>query len=632
MLQNIRDQLTGKIALIVLGTIALSFVFVGGANFATIGSNYAAKVDGVDISIGQFEMAYRDELQRNPQYAALPDEYRLQLRNNIIEQLVQQRVIDNYLDEAGFKVSDEQLTKIVHEFPEFQVDGRFDRATYETVLETAGFTPLAWEASQKQAMRRSQLQRGIRGSSIMPPSNFRRFLNLRFENRVITTASIQPESVAAEIVISEEAITAYYDNNPALYNIPETADIEYVEIVRDAVIADVDVTEDELVEYYELSKDRYLQDEQRQARHILILFDDDEAGAEVVANEMLTRVRSGESFEELARQYSADSASSENGGDLGSATQSQLEDALGAAVFSMLEGDVQGPIKGDFGFHVVRLDAILESGPLPYDQVRPSLLTELQVEEAEGLFLSLERKLSDAHFDATDIQTLADAIGGEVKSVAGFARDSAEPFASNQAAFDAVFDPSVLDGTQLSELVEIDIDRTVVISVVKHNEATREPLDNVRERIVADLTRSQSESLMARRAQTMLDAIGAGEEFAAAAASVGAEASPPSIVARDTQDGDQFLAVAIFTAPKPSQDKPTLGSTRNGQGGYTVYSVDAVLPGQPENIPLADRDSGRTQLIDQYGVGEFVGFVQTLRANAEVIINEDALAAQTSFQ
>ncbi len=88
MLQNIRDHLTGKIALIVLGVIALSFVFVGGASFTTIGSNYVAKVDGVDIGIQQFEMAYRDQLQENPQFAALPEEYRLQLRTNILEQLV----------------------------------------------------------------------------------------------------------------------------------------------------------------------------------------------------------------------------------------------------------------------------------------------------------------------------------------------------------------------------------------------------------------------------------------------------------------------------------------------------------------------------------------------------------------
>jgi len=632
MLQNIRDNLTGKIALIVLGTITLSFVFVGGANFATIGSSYAAKVDGVEIGIQQFENAYRDQLQDNPQYVALPEEIRLQLRTNILEQLVQQRVIDNYLDSAGFKISDDQLTDVVHQFPEFQVNGRFDRATYESVLGTAGYTAVTWEARQKLAMRRSQLQRAIRGSSVVPPSSYRRFLNLAFENRVITAATIQAESIADEINITDQMIAAYYDNNPALYNLQETADIEYVEIVRDAVAADVNVTEEELLEYYDLNKDRYLRDEQRQAGHILILFDDDEAVAEAVAAEMLTRVRSGESFEALARQYSKDSSSSGNGGDLGSVTQGQLEDALGGAVFSMLEGEIQGPVKGDFGFHVVRLDKILESGPLPYDQVRASLLTELQVEESDGLFLGLERKLSDAHFDATSIQTLADAIGGEVKSVAAFARDSAEPFAGNQAAVDAVYEATVLSGVQMSELVEIDIDRTVVISVTKHNEATRQPLENVREQISVELRRNQSESLMARRAQQMIDAINAGAEFAVAAATVGAEALPSSMITRNAEHADQFLAVAIFTAAKPSKDSPTLGSTRNGTGGYTVFSLDAVIPGQPENILLADRDAGRTQLVNQYGIGDFVGFVQALRADAEVIINQDALAAETLFQ
>jgi len=82
---------------------------------------------------------------------------------------------------------------------------------------------------------------------------------------------------------------------------------------------------------------------------------------------------------------------------------------------------------------------------------------------------------------------------------------------------------------------------------------------------------------------------------------------------------------------KPMQGKPTLGSTRNDAGGYTVYSLDAVIPGQPESIPVADRDAGRSQLVDQYGVGDFVGFVQALRANADVIINKDVLAAQDLF-
>ncbi len=632
MLTQIREKLTGWIALAVLGTIGLSFVFVGGANFSTMGSGYAAKVDGVDIGVAQFETAYRDQIQDNPQFAALPDELRLQLRSNILEQLIQQRVIDNYLDEAGFNVSDRQLTEIVHQIPDFQVDGKFDRETYENVLTANGYTLPQFEASQKVSMRRSQLQRAIRGSSLVPPSAYRRYLNLSFENRVVTTASISPAAVADEISVTEEMITAFYDDNPTMFSLPETADIEYVEILRDAVAAQVSVTEQQLAEYYEFNKDRYLQDEQRQARHILILFDDDEAGSEAVANELLTRTRSGESFEELARQYSKDGGTSASGGDLGALTRTQLPDALGGAIFGMQEGEVSGPVKGDFGFHVVRLDNIMESGPLPYDQVRASLLSELQEQQAEGLFLELERKLSDALFDAADISELAAAIGAEVKSVSGFARASVEPFAGSQAAADAIFDSAVLDGTQLSDVTELDANRTAVFSVTKHSAATRDTLANVRSQIVASLTRDQSETLMAERAQRMLDAVSAGEEFAAAAAAAGAEALPPAVMTRNAEDADQFVAVAVFTALKPSQDKPTRGSTRNGVGGYTVYSIDAVVPGRPQSIPRADRDAGKNQLVDQYGIGDFVAFVHALRANAEVIVNDDALAAEDLFR
>lgn len=632
MLQNIRDNLTGKVALVVLGTIALSFVFVGGANFTTIGSSYAAKVDGVDIGINQFEMAYRDAIQENPQYAALPDEYRLQLRTNILEQMIQQQVIDNYLDEAGFKISDRQLTEIVHQFPEFQLDGRFDRATYVAVLEGVGMTPTQFEASQRQSLRRAQLQRAIRGSAVLPPSSYRRFLNLAFENRVITTATISPDLVADEIVVSDEMVSAFYSENPVMYNLPETADVDYVEIRRDSVAAEVSVADEELREYYELNKDRYQQDEQRQARHILILFDGDEAGAKIVADEMITRVNSGEMFGDLARQFSKDSMSSENGGDLGALTRAQLPEALADVVFSMKEGEVRGPVKGDFGFHVVRLDKILESGPLPYEQVQASLLTELQEQEAEGLFLALERKLSDALFDATDIRTVAEAIGVDVQSASGFSRESREPFGGIAAAVDAIFDPVVLSGARLSEIVELDANRTLVFSVSNHHPATRDTLENVRDQIVAELTSRQSENLMASRAQQMLDAIDAGATFAAAAERVGASAPVTSMMTRNAEDSDQFLAIEIFTAIKPTQGKPTLGSTRNGEGGHTVYSLDAVIPGEPESIPLAERDAGRTQLVDQYGVGDFVAFVQELRANAEVIINEDVLAAQDLFQ
>jgi peptidyl-prolyl cis-trans isomerase D len=155
----------------------------------------------------------------------------------------------------------------------------------------------------------------------------------------------------------------------------------------------------------------------------------------------------------------------------------------------------------------------------------------------------------------------------------------------------------------------------------------RQSLDEVREEVAATLKAQQAEQLIAGRADEMLAALEAGTDFAEAAAAVGATAEEPVLMSRSMQDADQFISVAVFTAAKPSQDAPTIGSTRNGAGGYTVYSIEAVLPGRPEALPVEQRDQGKQQLTDQIGVGEYVAFVQVLRNNAEIIINEDALAA-----
>ena len=627
MLQNIREKFTGWIAISILALIGVTFIFVGGANFAFIGSNYVAKVDDVEIGLGQFEAAYRDELQRNPEYAQLPESVRTQLRQNILEQLIQQRVIDNYLAEAGYQISDKQIAAMIQQAPDFQVDGKFDMETYRTLLAQNGYEPADFERAQRISLRRDQLQRAIRGSAVLSPSAFRRYLNLAAEQRIVRLATLDPESAAAEMSITDEMVAAYYDNNPTLYQLPESADVEYVEVQRSDVAQTVNVGEEELLEYYEFNQDRYLQDEQRQASHILILFNDDEDAAEAKAADLVARVNAGESFEDLAKEFSEDGGTAEQGGDLGTLTRSQLPGDLGAAIFAMPEGAIEGPVKSDFGFHVVRLDRILERGPLPLDQVRSELTIELQEQKAESLFRDLERKLSDALFDATDIRALAAAVGIDVKTVTGFTRLGGEPLGDDPAIIEAIFDEAVVSGEQLSEIIEIDASRAAVFAVTNHTPATRQPLEDVRDEVATMLKTQRAEELIAARADEMLAALAGGTDFAEAAAAIGATAGEPVLMSRNAPDADQFINVAVFTAAKPSQDKPTTGSTRNGVGGYTVYSVESVIPGRPEALPVEQRDQGKLQLTDQAGIGDFVAFVQVLRENAEVIINEDALAA-----
>jgi peptidyl-prolyl cis-trans isomerase D len=626
MLSTIREKFMGGIAIGILALIALTFVFVGGANFAFIGSNYAASVDGSEIGLGQFEQAYRDELNANPSYAQLPEELRQQLRRNILESLIQQRVIDNYLAEAGYQVSDQTITRLIQQTPDFQTDGRFDIDLYRSILAQNGYEPSDFERAQRVTLRRNQLQRAIRGSAVLSPAAYRRYLNLAGEQRVVALASLSADAVADEVVITDEMIAAYYDENPTLFQQPESADVQYVEIQRSDIAASVDVTEEELLAYYEDNKDLYQQDEQRQARHILIEFGGDEAAAEEKAVGLAARVKAGEPFEDLARSNSDDPGSSGQGGDLGMRTRSQLPGDLGSTIFSMDEGAIEGPIKSDFGFHIVRLDEILEPGPLPLDQVRAELMSIVQDREAEDLFRNLERDLSDAHFEADSIAELAEALGVEVKMATGFTRSGGEPLGSESSIVNAVFDELTLTGEQMSEIIEIDGGRTAVVQVAKYNPATRLPLEEVREQVASSLRSQQTEALMAARADQMIAALEGGAEFADAAATIGATAGEPVLMSRSDQEADQFVTVAVFTAAKPSEESPTTGSTRNGEGGYTVYSIESVLPGRPEVVPVEQRDAGKLQLTDQIGVSDFVAFIQALREDAEVIINEDAVA------
>jgi len=627
MLQNIREKFTGWVALIILGAIALSFVFVG-LNYSFIGQSFAAKVDGEDISLAQFENAYRDQLQARPELTQLPAATRQMLRSRLLEQLIQQRIIDNYLGEHGYIIGDETLTKRLQAIPDFQVDGRFDMETYRRVLSENRLEPVSWEQSQRISMRRDQLQRAIRGSALLTPATYRRYLNLAGEQRIVTLATLAPELVADDVQVTDDMVTAFYDANPSLYQQPESADVEYVEIQRSEVAAGITVNDDEIATYYQANKDRFQRDEQRHARHILIPFGDDEAAAEALAGELVTRIQSGESFEALAREYSKDGGTAEQGGDLGTLTRTQLPDALGDAIFAAAAGTVEGPVKSDFGFHVIRVDEVLASGPVPMDMVYGELVSELQSEKAETAYRELERKLSDALFDAGNLQALAEVTGTEVKAATGVSRDGAPPFGDNEAVLNAIFDERVASGSQLSDVVEIDANRAAVFAVTRHNPAQRQPIDNVRAEIEETLHAQQAEALLAQRAENMLMSLNNGVEFAAAAEGVGATVEEATVILRGSEDVDGALRVAVFTAEKPTQDNPTRGRTRNGEGGYTVFSLEAVIPGRPEAIPQADRDTGKLQITDQEGIGELIAFVQALRDNADVVINEDALAAQ----
>ncbi len=104
------------------------------------------------------------------------------------------------------------------------------------------------------------------------------------------------------------------------------------------------------------------------------------------------------------------------------------------------------------------------------------------------------------------------------------------------------------------------------------------------------------------------------------------------MLTRNNSTVDQGLVYEVFAAGKPSDDRPVFGQLQLQDGSYAVYSLDAVVPGRPESIPLAERDQGKLMLAQQSGIGDFQAFVAALREDAKVVVNDNVLAATDLFQ
>lgn len=626
MLQTIRDRFTGGFALFILALIAVPFAFFGITDYNFLGSGWAARVGDDEISLFQLENAYQNQLLQMSEYGDLPAEYRQIVREGVLQSMIRDKLVEQYVDGEGFRIADDLVTEMIQNADQFQEDGVFKKELYYTWLNQTAQDARIFEAQQRQGIRVGQLQRGIGATAFVTPADYRRYINLFVEQRRVSMATFDVAALADTVVVKDEEVQAYYDARPTAYMSSESVDFEYIEIRRDQLAEETEISEEELVQHYEESANRFQQDEQRRAAHVLILFGDDEEAAREQAVAIAARAKAGEPFADLARTNSADTGTAEQGGDLGTVFQSQYPGALGDAIFSMESGAVSDPVRSDFGFHVVQLNEIVTGGPLPLDQVRAELEQELRDRAADERLRAVERQVSDALFDATELQSIADAADLELNVAAGYTRNGGEPFGANQAVIDTVYSPNVLEDRQISDIVEIDANRSLVVRVTEYRPEARKSVDEVRDEIVFAQQSERALLMVEDRARRLREALEEGQAFDKVAFDLEAAFTPSVTLGRQAEEFDRALLDAIFRAKKPGLGKSRLGSVVTNEGDYVVFTLEAVIPGRPESISLADRDARKEELQQAAGRTDFSAFVSELERRNDVAISDDALA------
>jgi len=633
MLQKIHDTFGKVVVVVILGLIAVTFIFWGtsSSDFSVTGATFAAKVNGENIPMLEFDRALQ---QRQNQYqqiyrSELPEDVRRELRRTVIEQLVQDRTLKQRVEEQGYRASNERVSQAIRDIAAFQVDGQFNFQQYQGLLANNAISPAMFEAEQRDELEVGDLQQGIAMSSFLTPAEFRRYIELYNQQREVAYALFTIDAFSENVTIDDAAITSRYENNKTSYQTAESIDLEYIELAMADIAAGVQVTEEQLRATYEMERDRFETPEQRRAEHILIeIPEGQEDAARAKAEAIVVRLRVGEDFAAVAAAESADAGTKAQGGELGWISRGgflvgPFEDAL----YALQVGGISDPVKTDAGFHIIRLAEVRAGAVQPFEAVRDEIAAELKTREAENEFYDRANKLGEEAFDAYDkLQPVADATGLPIKTVMGFPRTGDQAVFENSAAVvQAAFMEEIVDSGRNTELVELAEDHVLVLRVKEHHVPTTKALEEVRDQVREELVRERAQQLAEEAAAAFLADIEKGGDPAASAAAHDGVWSAAMWIARTDAAAPTEVLSTAFGMPKTDASAPQRQSVALASGGQAVIIMTGVKAGEPESMTAEEREQRRQQLANQAARAELTGYVGNLRSAATVRIPDAVL-------
>lgn len=568
MLQRIREGSQGWAAKVVVGAIIVTFALFGAeslVSYFSAGSNDAATVNGESIS----RQAVETQVQRGIRSGQVPPEQERQFRGQVLDQLIRQRTLDQYADEGGLHISDSQLDQLIVSLPEFQdQDGRFSEELFTNRLAQAGYTPASFRRELRADTLRRQVQQGLAASAFLLPSEKARLASLQQQQRTFRYAQLSPADLDQPVAPSDADLQQYYDQHQEDFRRPEQVKVNYLVLNQEDVAKDVEVTDEQLRQVYEQAKAAA----PREVSHILVTFGDDRTEQEARDRiaEVQQQLEQGTDFTALAREYSDDSSSAGDGGDLGAIQRGFFGDSFDDAAFSLDPGQVSQVVQTQYGLHLIKVRGI----DIPsFEEDRETLAQQVRLEQSESLFNERVQQLTDDAYQADDLESVADEMGLTVQTSDWFSRDAGgEGVLSNPDAAAAAFSSDVLEDGYNSDVIETDDQQRVVLRVVDHREASTLPLDEVRDQILTAVKAEQTRQQLQTQADETLAALHNGDDVP------GLDWQQVDGVTRDADGVPAPILQEAFRLSRPQADAVAWGQAES-QNGVAIVGVESVTAG-----------------------------------------------------
>lgn len=632
MLLAIRERIMGVVGWVILGFLVVAFAFFGlNSYLQTDAVTYAAVVNGEEISQAQHQRAY-ERLRRSMEEqlgqafdpALLNDGL---LKANALQQLINQTLVLQAADAAGFSASNEQVAAKISAIEAFRDNGVFSKEKYEQILGYQGIRPAEFERNLKLDIIASQFTGGMSATAAAPEQSLSQAFLLEGQQRRFSYLILPLSTFSSNVTVSDDEVAAYYEAHSDAFMTPERVRAQYLELDVATLDPGIEVDEQALQTLYDEQASKYVTPEERHARHILIRLlpdADDEATTAALekADSVVSRLDGGEEFAALAKELSDDPGSAANGGDLGFFGRGIMAPEFENAVFELQPGERSKPVKSPFGFHVIELVEIKPEVATPLAEVRDELTVQLLSSERGDLFYEKSETLSNLAFEQPDsLQAAADELELEIRDTGWVSANKGTGVAEHDSVREALFSEDVLDNGNNSAAIEIATDHVVVLRVVERQEAARQPLDAVREQISQLIEDEKARTLAAARGSELLaDLQGNAVTLVSIAEGESLEVHTTDLITRNASEPAAPVVAAAFAARKPESDQPAYHGMMSTSGDYIIVALEEVKAGDFSGLPAMAQEQLWSNLNKVQGAAEMAAVLSDLKAHASIDI------------
>ena len=635
MLTEIRDRSSGWFAWIIAALIIIPMAFWGVQEYAsTEATPTLIEIGDQKITENQFQSQLASEQQRQRQAngnqvnnSLLNSEF---FKRNVLDQMINRSLIDQISTDQNYQISNSDLAELIKQNPIFQVDGKFNSDAYERYVISSQFSKTQFENAIRNDSRVSQVLSGYQESALVLPDEVRTLLEFQAEKRSFDLVSIKQQNYIDAVEVSDDEISTYYTDNEDRFMESEKVSLSYLELDINQLMLDVEVNEDELLAIYEQNVESYISTETRQTRHILLSTDGDNDDDQLAkANALVTELRDGGDFSELAKNNSEDPGSAASGGDLGVVERGVMVEEFETATFALEEGAISDPVKSQFGYHIIQVNKINASAQQAFADVRFDIEQLEKQRIAEEDLIDRVELLRDFAYEQPDnLDSAAEELSLEILTTELFDQVSGDGIAANAVIRDTAFSEAVLyEGTN-SEPIEISEGRYVVVRKLDHQESKPKELsqvsDQVKELLVAQKASAAAsddgEKLLLQAEanwQELTDSIAESEVIELTSHTVS--------LADQERSVDTSVLVEVSNMQAPSSDAPIITTVSANNGDFYIVRLTDIQAGDLNEVSEQIKDNTRRLIEQRNGQSLASAYLESLRTKLVPEIDTSAL-------